>query len=36
LVGQKSDAHVIENLEVLKIPPFSTDEFTTTTKNLVG
>ena len=36
LVGQKSDAHVIENLEVLKIPPFSEEEFTTTTKNLVG
>ena len=36
LVGQKSDAHVSENLEVLKIPPFSEDEFTNTTKNLVG
>jgi aryl-alcohol dehydrogenase-like predicted oxidoreductase len=36
LVGQKSDAHVTENLEVLKIPPFSEDEFTSTTKNLVG
>ena len=36
LVGQKSDAHVTENLEVLKIPPFSEEEFTTTTKNLVG
>ena len=36
LVGQKSDAHVIENLEVLKIPPFSEEEFTTMTKNLVG
>ena len=36
LVGQKSDEHVTENLEVLKIPPFSKEEFTTTTKNLVG
>ena len=36
LVGQKSDAHVTENLEVMKIPPFSEEEFTTTTKNLVG
>ena len=36
LVGQKSDAHVTENLEILKIPPFSEEEFTTTTKNLVG
>ena len=36
LVGQKSDEHVTENLEVLKIPPFSEEEFTTTTKNLVG
>ena len=36
LVGQKSDEHVTENLEILKIPPFSEEEFTTTTKNLVG
>jgi len=36
LVGQKSDEHVTENLEVLKIPPFSEEEFTTMTKNLVG
>ena len=36
LVGQKSDAHVTENLEILKIPPFSEEEFTTMTKNLVG
>ena len=36
LVGQKSDEHVTENLEVLKIPPFSEEELTTTTKNLVG
>ena len=36
LVGQKSDAHVTENLEIMKIPPFSEDEFTSTTKNLVG
>jgi len=36
LVGQKSDEHVTENLEILKTPPFSEEEFTTTTKNLVG
>ena len=35
LVGQKSDLHVKENLEVLEIPPFSESEFTTLIKNLI-
>ena len=36
LVGQKSDAHVSENLEVMKIPPFSENEFYDTVKKLVS
>ena len=36
LVGQKSDIHVAENLEILKISPLSVSEFEETTKNLVG
>ena len=36
LVGQKSDAHVSENLEVMKIPPFSENEFHDTVKKLVS
>ena len=36
LVGQKSEIHVTENLEILKIPPLSEDEFVKTTKNLIG
>jgi len=35
LVGQKSDLHVKENLQVLEIPPFSEEEFTTLLKKLV-
>ena len=34
LVGQKSDLHVKENLEVLEIPPFSETEFNTLLKKL--
>jgi len=36
LIGQKSDAHVSENLEVMKIPPFSENEFHVTVKKLVS
>ena len=36
LVGQKSEIHVTENLEILKIPPLSEDEFVKTTKILIG
>ena len=35
LIGQKSDAHVTENLEIMKIPPFSENEFQETVKKLV-
>ena len=35
LVGQKSDLHVKENLQVLEIPPFSEEEFSTLLKILV-
>ena len=35
LVGQKSDLHVKENLEVLEIPPFSEEEFTVLFKKLI-
>ena len=35
LVGQKSDLHVKENLQVLEIPPFSEEEFNTLLKKLV-
>ena len=36
LIGQKSDAHVSENLEVMKIPPFSENEFHETIKKLIS
>ena len=36
LVGQKSDAHVTENLEVMKIDPLSEDDFIKTVKNLTS
>ena len=36
LVGQKSDAHVTENLEVMKIDPLSQDDFIKTVKNLTS
>ena len=36
LVGQKSDAHVTENLEVMKIDPLSEDDFIKTVKNLIS
>jgi len=36
LIGQKSDAHVKENLEVMKIPPFSENEFHETVKKLLS
>ncbi|KFM15010.1 Aldo/keto reductase protein [Marine Group I thaumarchaeote SCGC AAA799-O18] len=35
LIGQKSDSHVKENLEILEIPPFSEEEFNTLLKKLV-
>ena len=35
LVGQKSDLHVKENLQVLEIPPFSEEEFTILLKKLI-
>ena len=34
LVGQKSDLHVKENLQVLEIPPFSEEEFNSLLKKL--
>ncbi len=34
LVGQKSEQHVRENLEILKIPPMSEDEFLKLVRNL--
>jgi len=36
LIGQKSDAHVSENLEVMRIPPFSENEFQETITKLVS
>ena len=36
LVGQKSDAHVTENLEVMKIDVLSEDNFVKTVKNLTS
>jgi len=36
LVGQKSDAHVTENLEVMKIDPLPQDDFIKTVKNLTS
>jgi aryl-alcohol dehydrogenase-like predicted oxidoreductase len=35
LIGQKNDTHVNENMEVMKIPPFSENEFQETVKKLV-
>jgi len=36
LVGQKSDAHVTENLKVMEINPLSEDDFVKTVKNLTS
>lgn len=36
LVGQKSPEHVSENLEIMKIPPMSEDEFLTLVKKLTA
>ena len=36
LVGQKSTEHVSENLEVMKIPPYSDDEFLNLVKKLTS
>ncbi len=36
LVGQKSPDHVSENLEIMKIPPMSEDEFLTLVKRLTS
>jgi len=36
LVGQKSSEHVTENLEIMKIPPMSEDEFLTLVKKLTS
>jgi aryl-alcohol dehydrogenase-like predicted oxidoreductase len=36
LVGQKSSEHVTENLEIMKIPPISEDEFITLVKKLTS
>ena len=36
LVGQKSPDHVSENLEIMKIPPMSEDEFLTLVKKLTS
>ncbi|WP_428327019.1 aldo/keto reductase [Nitrosopumilus sp.] len=36
LVGQKSSEHVSENLEVMKIPPYSEDEFLSLVKKLTS
>lgn len=36
LVGQKSQEHVLENLEIMKIPPLSEDEFLTLVKKLTS
>ena len=36
LVGQKSDAHVTENLEILRMSPLNENDFHLTVKNLTG
>ena len=36
LVGQKSPEHVLENLEIMKIPPMTEDEFVTLVKKLTS
>ena len=36
LVGQKSTEHVSENLEIMKIPPISEDEFLQLVKKLTS
>jgi len=36
LVGQKSEAHVLENLEIMKIPSMSDEEFLTLVKKLTS
>lgn len=36
LVGQKSPEHVLENLEIMKIPPMSEDEFLALVKRLTS
>ena len=36
LIGQKNDTHVSENLEVMKIPPFSENEFQDMIKKLMS
>ena len=35
LIGQKTDAHVTENMEIMKIPPLSINQFHETVKKLV-
>jgi aryl-alcohol dehydrogenase-like predicted oxidoreductase len=36
LVGQKSEAHVLENLEIMKIPSLSDEEFLALVKKLTS
>jgi aryl-alcohol dehydrogenase-like predicted oxidoreductase len=36
LVGQKSSEHVTENLEIMKIPPMTEDEFLALVKKLTS
>ena len=36
LVGQKSSEHVSENLEIMKIPPISDDDFVELVKKLTS
>jgi aryl-alcohol dehydrogenase-like predicted oxidoreductase len=36
LVGQKSKEHVSENLEMMKIPPMSEDQFVSLVKKLTS
>ena len=36
LIGQKSSEHVYENMEIMKIPPLSQDEFLTLVKKLTS
>ena len=36
LVGQKSPEHVTENMEIMKVPPFSEDEFLSLVKRLTS
>jgi aryl-alcohol dehydrogenase-like predicted oxidoreductase len=36
LAGQKSPEHVLENMEIMKIPPIASDEFLSLVKKLTA